>query len=492
MKVCVNPSCAHRVGTGSPASFRDDVARCSDCGDALSPEDAATEAAPGAKAHPRPWRALLLTISLGVAPVLARELPLPGPSADALSEGAGRTWAALPTTLHPVNTVAASMTLVTLVAALSSRWNRLRMGPENLARLTRRAWVLAAVLVAAQSVMLLTAMRSATDADLVPIPSPSPAVTLAFVASLLALTLAVSRAPSRLTLVSPLWLAATLCALRPPPPAVAQAPSSLLSLFGSYERDPLTLATTALTLAAVAWGTWRYALAERAAPSLLAASESAYRANASAPPRFTFARSPLPLGLMPALWVDALRMSPRAGEALPGLHAVAFGALVALVAAWLSHHPSRTVPLLGRLWPDADDPSRQREALALRRHAIRWGVIGTAATLAALTWMDHRLPSAASLVIPTALLTATARDVLRIYRARAAHGPLAVAWADDRMYVAAPAVALLAAHGIPAFVKNRSVRTLVPFFAIHAPLEVLVPAAQEAEARALCEASFAA
>ncbi len=141
MKVCVNPSCAHRVGTGSPASFRDDVARCSDCGDALSPEDAATEAAPGAKAPPKPWRALLLTMALGVAPVLARELPLPGASPDALSEGAGRTWAALPTTLHPVNAVAASMTLVTLVAARSSRWNRLRMGPENLARLTRRAWV---------------------------------------------------------------------------------------------------------------------------------------------------------------------------------------------------------------------------------------------------------------------------------------------------------------------------------------------------------------
>ncbi len=55
-----------------------------------------------------------------------------------------------------------------------------------------------------------------------------------------------------------------------------------------------------------------------------------------------------------------------------------------------------------------------------------------------------------------------------------------------RVYAVEPALAALAAAGIPAFARTRHFRALSHFFGPYAPIEILVPLERAAEADALC------
>lgn len=92
-----------------------------------------------------------------------------------------------------------------------------------------------------------------------------------------------------------------------------------------------------------------------------------------------------------------------------------------------------------------------------------------------------------SFLVAVATVVAVAADLRAEARARAAVPGAVCARAVYRVYAVAPALAALAAAGIPAFARSRRYRGLFHFFAPWAPVEILVAPGRAADAEALCE-----
>ena len=85
-----------------------------------------------------------------------------------------------------------------------------------------------------------------------------------------------------------------------------------------------------------------------------------------------------------------------------------------------------------------------------------------------------------------AVIAMVGLDLADEARARAGGVRLASAWGLHRVHAADPALAALAAAGIPAHARALRYRALFHFFAPYTPVEILVPVERSAEAEAVC------
>jgi hypothetical protein len=86
------------------------------------------------------------------------------------------------------------------------------------------------------------------------------------------------------------------------------------------------------------------------------------------------------------------------------------------------------------------------------------------------------------------VVTAVILDLVAEWRFRRRHGALVPVWPLHRLYAVDPALDLLHAAGIPAHPRSVHARTLLQFFAPYLPVDLLVPEADAARARALLSA----
>ena len=83
------------------------------------------------------------------------------------------------------------------------------------------------------------------------------------------------------------------------------------------------------------------------------------------------------------------------------------------------------------------------------------------------------------------LLPALVLDLLREWRARRDLGDLATIWELPAVHAVNPVLRALSAAGIPAHARGAGLRTLFQFFGPFAPVQVMVPTAQAAQAEAV-------
>ncbi|MCB9742914.1 MAG: hypothetical protein H6741_05385 [Alphaproteobacteria bacterium] len=198
------------------------------------------------------------------------------------------------------------------------------------------------------------------------------------------------------------------------------------------------------------------------------------------------------MGVMPLVQMGAaLSLLAMSGMTLPAPslwgHSWVDAAIflpLALLYGLLFARPGRRAPLLQRARGLA--PER---ALGQAWRDMALGLVQGLAVLLLILGLEAALVSGWGLTI--ALVTglnagAALMDVLS--EARARRRALVSVWPLHHTYALDLAVSTLETQGVPVFVRSRHLRPLGQFFAPYAPMELLVPVEQEAEARALVEA----
>lgn len=179
-----------------------------------------------------------------------------------------------------------------------------------------------------------------------------------------------------------------------------------------------------------------------------------------------------------AVNLGLVALAPIAVRLVPG--SMAYLVTFALVAAglcWLLsrlfYRPSAVTPLL----PVEGAAQLLRERLS----ALTWR---TAGLLAALLVADHLLLRQRIDLdyISVLVLTFVGMDLFAEARARRATPELFKVWELHRVYAVAPVLAALEQAGVTAQLRGLHHRTLLYFFGPYVPIEVLVPAGQEARA----------
>ncbi len=210
--------------------------------------------------------------------------------------------------------------------------------------------------------------------------------------------------------------------------------------------------------------------------------------------------------MLPAtLWSLDLDVGPLVNLIIPGTQRYFLCQVLLIVAGslLLSHwfnHPRRHALVLEQLGGAMDRPALERALAALgRAAAVRSAGYVAAVALASLvgtrivsgllghTVMVQRGAGLGTEVLRGVVVTAAIMDFAGEWRARRAHGALAAAWPEHRVYAIDPTLQMLAAAKIPSHARGAHMRALLQFFGPWVPVEILVPEAQAAEARALIE-----
>lgn len=489
MKHCPAAACPFVVRFGRAAEYGDAVAVCVDCGGALrdgpAPEPEAPGAAPPLPAASRGLRLRgLVSLMVAALAVLAYFTPLP--SGDLLPWGdPGGTAAELGLLAVGLGPLVLGFALVELVAALVPRLRPVRYsGPRGRSRL-----VVASVAIGLALTLIVTTLTTSTLG--LWLNSEPRVLSLLLVLAPLALYGA-SRVVDRFGVGGgmPLVLAAIVAAGLGEHLAVLLRPDDGLLARPDDGMGFSPLAAGAVVLSA----------AVLVAPGWLAARQTGLTKRPAWLARLLPDGSlPLPVSgvtplsdlLLPVAIASPLLLFFGWSLELP---LVFYGPLTparlalmgaaAVIVGWLYHRPRNVAPVLRGL--GATTGRRGELEAQLARQLVPALALSAALVVAAeLLWsygadQGPIVPAVAKL----ATLAAVALDLGAEWRARRTLGPLSRAWCLHRTYAVAPALAALEREGIPAFARSRHLRTLFPFLASWAPIDLLVPPHDVERARA--------
>jgi preprotein translocase subunit SecY len=426
-------------------------------------------------------RRVAVTVGVVAALLAARwiELPLLDPATLAMIAGPrfGRGALLSPVALQLTPFVSAYL-LVELVALVHPGLRRLRNGPSrDRLRLTRYAWgagVLLAVIQGWGIATYLQTVRGWSDATLLE-PGLLPRAVVA-------LTLAAGAVVAAWGAVLVSWhglgngFAVLLAA-----DAILSLGRSLWSGIAGGGRLGDTGLLAAIALVVVV----PLVLARRAREG----GGTAFLACGIVP---VLAPS-LALGALASLsaWAPSLDPAARAlqgdGWALVAAD-VALVAAVALVLARLLSPPRAVAAARGRagIAGGAEGLDAVDAARAAGRRSVA-AVVGVALVPTVAALLGVSFPISADALVALATVIAVAADLRAEARARAASPALVCARPLYRVHAVAPALAALAAAGIPAFARARHYRGLFHLFAPWAPVEILVAPGHAGDAEAICE-----
>jgi hypothetical protein len=366
--------------------------------------------------------------------------------------------------------------LVELGALAVPRLRPLRHGPAaGRARLTRAAWVLAALLAGVQGwgvARHLASLRGPFGPLFDALPVPWLALSL-LVASLLLAWLAA--AMSRRGLGDGL---AVLLAVG----ALLDLGRAARALAGFPVGGPEALLAWVALHAGVAF----VAVRLMTLPGAAGGPRAPFPTCGIAPPDVAGSLLAFPSLLVP--WFPAagvLAVELPRGSVAWGVALALLALLLAAVLTGLFCPPDPMVAAWERAGlPEPPTPAqvRQERSRASRRSLA---LVGLVALLPLVT--RELVPSfGVASALAVVLVAAVALDLRSEVRARAGHGPLACARALHRAWLTEPVLAALQSAGVPAWARTRHFRALYHFFAPYAPILVLVPADRLEEAAVIC------
>ncbi len=493
MRHCPDPLCPHHRAQGVPATYRDDIVACADCGAALS-EGAGPEEAPRVEARgPRPWRALAVTALVPMAVWALAQVPLPG-LVDSLDDrglaplqGGGQGLAALG--FAPIIT---GFILVELFALVVPALRRRRHQPATRRGLTLASYATAAVLIFCQGLAMVMYLNSR---EIIGNGVGPGATVLASLSLGVVLLLALAWGAGRYGLVGGLSLGvATSMAL-----GLVSQTQALARAVQNGELPPVgagvTLAGASVLVAATA-----YALRVPGGGDM----DRVGRGRGGAAPVYRTSEGPapqpvpwilgpaagvFPLSLVAAgiAFVGAFGRQATGGGSVGVLAVIALGAAVAAVMGRVFNPRAKVLAVVTRCLGAAVDPATVAAAVdAHRAAALRTGVVFAAVACAVPALVHLAVPAAPPLdAISIAVVTAVVLDALASWRAARAHGALVTVRAEHRVYAVDAALAALAAHGIPGHARSAGHRALLQFFGPYVPVEIQVPVAHGDEARGI-------
>jgi hypothetical protein len=408
-------------------------------------------------------RRLLVTVLAAVAVVLLDRVPLPGIDTSRLYATSPVDRPILGLFSLGLGPVISAFLVVEGVALLVPRWRRLRHGGyDERGRLWARTKVVAVVFSATQAFFVarwLEASQNYPTGPLLEILGDSPA-------GLLYAAFAIATGPFLL-----LWLVllierqgvgngfSVVLAAAGVEPAARAVLSSVRRQMLDGERILMPVAIAAFVVAAVTISAGRLTAPDEERPIPVPAS-----------------------GLVPLAWTASLL-------ALPAQLAV-FGVGVSTLVAALA--PGSAIETGARLLLITTLGALAAWLFQRRQPGLRRALpptLGLLWAMLAAGWLADRAKLDFNLV-NLAMVACVTADVASEHRFARDRGPLAAVRPLYRVYAVTPALAALAAAGIPAFPRGLRHRVLGHFFFPYVPVEILVSAEHRERAAALLEGIF--
>jgi hypothetical protein len=477
MKYCPNADCPYAQKFKRPGEYRETIALCSDCGAALvdAPPASLTSAVVAVVTPSDANQRLAVTIGAGLAFWLLSRFTLLGAEQSLFGLTKESTQRMLAVGMAPFAT---AFVLVEVMALLLPPLRALRVGGAKArSTLDRTAWLLGCVLLVLQ---LFGVVRFAST-QLIDLPAPALMWAQFLVAH--AAMLALAAVVSRFGLGNGFGLLMAVGFLD----AFVGAGRQLLDQVRSEALAPLGFLAFVAILGATCWLAVRLGRAGRGRGGLVPSSAPFPVSSAVA---WTWAGTVLALpatlsAWMPGLW-EVQRTLQSSQVAYDGL--LLFVACdVALGLGFLFFRPRAVGAIWARWVPGVDETGVVAAARALLPASL---AISVGVTVG-LPFLVLLLSNAAGVVlggmsvIVVLTISCALVDIVDEWSALRRLGRLISVWEVQRTAEVEPLISRLKSAGIEAHARSFLLRATQQFFTPWIPVSILVPAAREAEARAL-------